>query len=189
MSVHVSAPNFRSSATKYLALGLYLFCLFGGLFVIWNAHDDLNLEELQASAARDRLELLQNRRRAGPESFDDYGLQPGDQFLGGDKVTVAAAELQRRVASEVTAAGGGVISSRIERSMVAENDGELRLAVEFEIEQSSLQGLLYNIEASTPFIFVEKLGVRSRSETAESVAQPRLRVALLISATWREQKS
>lgn len=185
----MTATPRTTRARRWAALALYAASILCCLFLIWSAHDEIASEAVSVASAQDRLDALRHRQNPANAADDNYGLQPGAQFLGGDRLTVAAAELQRRIASEVTKAGGAVVSSRVERSANPEAGRDLRLAVEFEIAQGDLQALLYRLESSTPFVFVEKLALRSRTDAPETAAQPRLRVALLVSGTWRDKSS
>jgi hypothetical protein len=189
VSFATAKPAEASPSSAYAALGAYFAAFFLALFLVWSAHDELASGEAELSRASDRLQVLQGRRNPATATADDYGLKPRDRFLEGEKITVAAAELQRRVAREVAKAGGEVVSSRLERNVDPDKPHELKLAVDFEIAQPNLPSLLYALEASTPFLFVEKLGLRSRNDTAETGSQPRLRVALLVIGTWREPKT
>jgi general secretion pathway protein M len=111
---------------------------------------------------------------------------PGSPFLEGQTETIASAALLQRVTSAITHAGGNVVSSEVEPQDKAAGDGLVRITATSELEQKSLQPLLYDIEAGVPFLFVNKLAVQAPASGADS---GRMRVVLEISGQWLGQKS
>jgi general secretion pathway protein M len=105
----------------------------------------------------------------------------GSPFLQGRTVNVAGAALLQRVAGAITGVGGNVLSSQVDLQKADAKDGWVGLVVSCEIEQSSLQQLLYDIEAGMPFLFIDQLVVDAPETGAEG---DRLKVLLSVSGQW-----
>jgi general secretion pathway protein M len=72
---------------------------------------------------------------------------------------------------------------------VLAKDGLVGLVVSCELEQSSLQKLLYDIEAGMPFLFVDQLDVQVPQTTATNEnGSGRVRVVLGVSGQWQGNK-
>jgi general secretion pathway protein M len=105
---------------------------------------------------------------------------PGSSFLEGQTRTLASAALLQRVTGAITQAGGSVVSTEIEPFGRQPNDGALKAIANFEIQQSSLQQLLYDIEAGMPFLYVDQLSV-----VVPPNEDRRIRVLLGVYGLWR----
>ena len=81
----------------------------------------------------------------------------GSPFLEGQTVTIAGAALLQRVAGAVTKVGGNVLSSQVELQGMQAKDGYVNLIASCEVEQATLQQLLYDIEPGMPFLFIDQL--------------------------------
>ncbi|MGH9806535.1 MAG: type II secretion system protein GspM, partial [Terriglobia bacterium] len=81
----------------------------------------------------------------------------GSPFLGGETITVAGATLLQRVATAITRYGGTVQSSQVDLQGPQSKDGFVTLIISCEMEQASLQKLLYDLEAGMPFLFIDQL--------------------------------
>lgn len=110
----------------------------------------------------------------------------GSPFLEGQSQTIASAALLQRVASAITRVGGNVVSSEVEPEDKALGAGIVRITATSELEQNSLQPLLYDLEAGMPFLFVNKFIVQAPASGADS---GRMRVVLEISGQWQGLKS
>jgi general secretion pathway protein M len=120
-----------------------------------------------------------DKRRAGDEP-------QGSPFLQGSSMTVASAALLQRVTSAITRAGGNVVSSEVEPQDSHSADGIVRITATCEIEQQTMQQLLYDIEAGMPFLFVDQFVIQAPSPGSES---GRMRIMLTISGLWAGAKS
>lgn len=109
------------------------------------------------------------------------GAPVGSPFLQGQSVNVAGATLLQRVAAAITGIGGSVLSSQVDLQKADVKDGWIGLVVSCEIEQASLQKLLYDIEAGMPFLFIDQLVVDAPTT---GVQHSRMRVLLGVSAQW-----
>ena len=96
-------------------------------------------------------------------------------------MTVAGAALLQRVATAVTRVGGNVLSSQVELQGTLSKDGYVSLIASCEMDQASLQALLYDIEAGMPFLFVDQLVAQAPVAASEG---GRTRVLLAVSYLW-----
>jgi len=166
-----------AAAAAYAALIVVL------LFVIWAAISDLLDRRRTVNAAADMLARLEGR---GPAARAEGGtvtgpVPAGSPFLEGQTVTVAGAALLQRVASAVTQVGGSVLSSQVELQGTQSKDGFVSLIASCEMDQASLQTLLYDLEAGMPFLFVDQLVAQAPVSTSEG---GRTRVLLAVSGLW-----
>ena len=122
------------------------------------------------------LARLEENGQAGGAAFP---APPGSPFLDGQTVTTASAALLERITSAITRADGSVLSSEVESQRTQSKDGYLKVSVTCELEQASLQQLLYDIEARMPFLFIDQL-VASMPPSDGG----RMRVVLDVSGLW-----
>jgi general secretion pathway protein M len=165
------------------AAALYVAVVALLLFVVWSAISDLLDRRRTVNAAADMLARLEGRV---PSSRADGGtatgpVPAGSPFLEGQTVTVAGAALLQRVASAVTQIGGSVLSSQVELQGTQSKDGFVSLIASCEMDQASLQTLLYDLEAGMPFLFVDQLVAQAPVSTSEG---GRTRVLLAVSGLW-----
>ncbi len=105
----------------------------------------------------------------------------GSPFLEGQTETIASAALLQRVTSAIARIGGNVVSSEARPQDRQSTDGLVRMTATFEIEQKSLQPLLYDIEAGMPFLFVNKFVAQAPVSAGDG---GRMRVVLEVSGLW-----
>lgn len=105
----------------------------------------------------------------------------GSPFLQGQTVTIASAALLQRVTAAISQAGGTVVSSEVEPGEGHAADGFVRISATCEVEAKALLGLLYDIEAGMPFLFIDQFLVQA-PEAAKG--NGRLRVVLAVSGMW-----
>ncbi len=101
-------------------------------------------------------------------------------------MTVAGAALLQRVAAAIADVRGTLQSSQVDVVGTEASNGFVGLLVSCEMEQSSLQKLLYDLEAGMPFLFVDQLDVQVPQATAASDdGTGRVRVLLGVFGQWR----
>jgi general secretion pathway protein M len=85
---------------------------------------------------------------------------------------LAGADLQRKVQDIVSAAQGRLISTQLLPEEKEEQPARVRLRTQIQGSTDTLLQVLYRIEESRPFLFVEQVSVRSsaRPEQPEQVA-------------------
>ena len=74
---------------------------------------------------------------------------------------LAGAELQRKVQDIVSAAQGRLISTQLLPEEKDEQPARVRLRTQIQGSTDTLLQVLYHIEESRPFLFVEQVSVRS----------------------------
>jgi general secretion pathway protein M len=148
------------------------------------------LERRQALAATDDiLSQLDGRHSSASrnKNVDGVPLVTGSPVLEGPTVTVAGATLLQRVAGAVTHFSGNILSSQVDLLGAQSKDGFVKVSVDCEVDQSSLQQLLYDLEAGMPFLFVDQL-VAQMPETATGALRGKMRVSILVSGQWQGAK-
>jgi general secretion pathway protein M len=148
------------------------------------------LQRRQAVAeTSDILSRLEGRNSRPSRAADaiDFSLVTGSPVLEGPTVTVAGATLLQRVAGAITRFGGNIISSQVDLQGVQSKDGFVSVSVECEVDQPSLQKLLYDLEAGMPYLFVNQL-VAQAPETAMGALNGKLHISILVSGQWQGAK-
>jgi general secretion pathway protein M len=171
-----------------IAVVLYI-AVAGGLLAIagFSAADIVGHRQALAQTS-DLLDQLRGRRPRGGGAATSAE-HPGTPFLEGPTVTVAGATLLQRVATAIGNVGGTIQSSQVDVSGTQAKDGLVGLVVSCEMEQPSLQKLLYDLEAGMPFLFVDQLDVQVPQTTAlNETSSGRIRVVLGVSGQWQGSK-
>lgn len=146
------------------------------------------LEKRAAIATADEiLGRLQGRRPLSADGTAPAGPPAGSPFLEGPTVTVAGANLMQRVATAVARYDGRIMSSRVELQSSEFGAGFLGVTANFEIGQTEMQKLLYDIEAGMPFLFVDQMVIQGPSGSGASAAaeDSRLKVLLTVYGQWQ----
>jgi general secretion pathway protein M len=171
-----------------IAVVLY-FAVAGGLLAtVGFAVADIIGHRQALAQTSDLLDQLRGRRPRGGGASTSAE-HPGTPFLEGPTVTVAGATLLQRVATAIGNVGGTIQSSQVDVSGTQAKDGLVGLVVSCEMEQPSLQKLLYDLEAGMPFLFVDQLDVQVPQTTAlNETGTGRIRVVLGVSGQWQGGK-
>ncbi len=127
----------------------------------------------------ERLAALKAHTRAGAGA----NAAAASPFLHEATVTLAGAALQQRIEQAVAKAGGSLQSDEEQLDSLGDKDGFIRLTANFDLAQTGLQPLLYDLEAGMPYLFVESLDVQSPEATGEAGGGP-MHVALTVSSKW-----
>ena len=169
-----------------IAVVLYVAVVGGLLATAGLAVSDIVSHQRALAQTADLLDQLQGRKPRGSGASAE---RPGTPFLEGPTVTVAGATLLQRVATAVGNVGGTIQSSQVDVLSTQAKDGFVGLVVSCEMEQPSLQKLLYDLEVGMPFLFVEQLDVQVPQATALAEGGTgRIRVVLGISGQWQGNK-
>jgi general secretion pathway protein M len=142
------------------------------------------------AAAAEILSRLEGKTpvRSLAADLKDASAASGTPFVEGSTVTVAGATLLQRLAGAVTRVGGNVLSSQVDLQGPLSKQGFVVATTSCEVEQPALQKLLYDIEAGTPFLFVDELVVQAPTTTAAAAigdASGKLRVLISVSSQWQ----
>ena len=185
----ISPGAIARTLTRSPRLAVLLYVLMtGGLFAAAGfAIADIVDHRRALAETSDLLDQLRGRKAPGTTAVSAE--HPGTPFLEGPTVTVAGATLLQRVAAAVSGVGGTIQSSQVDVLGVQAKDGLVGLVVSCELEQSSLQKLLYDIEAGMPFLFVDQLDVQvPQTTSANEGGSGRIRVVLGVSGQWQGNK-
>ena len=185
--------NQAATLQKFLGKPLPAAAAYAGvmllaLFVIAGALADLLGKRADVAAARAMLEQLEGRKvTASRGSAVDIQGPVGSPFLEGATVTVAGAALLQRVSAAVTKLGGNVLSSQVDLQGTQSKAGFVSVIANCDIDQPSLQKLLYDIEAGMPFLFVDQLMVQAPAG-ASAGGDGKLRILIAVSGQWQGAK-
>jgi general secretion pathway protein M len=171
--------------SPWIAVMLYVGVIGGLLATAGFAIADIVDHRRALAQTSDLLDQLRGRKAPGTAAASAE--HPGTPFLEGPTVTVAGATLLQRVAAAVSGVGGTIQSSQVDVLGVQAKDGLVGLVVSCELDQSALQNLLYDIEAGTPFLFVDQLDVQV-PQTTSANEDWRVRVVLGVSGQWQGNK-
>ena len=171
--------------SSLVAVTLYVVAV-GGLLVTVGLSVASILQQQHALAqTSDLLDQLQGRKARNPALSTSVG-RPGAPFLEGATVTVAGAALLQRVATAVGDVGGTIQSSLVDVLGAQAREGLVGIVISCEMDQSALQGLLYDLEAGMPFLFIDQLDVQVPQTTAINDGEAvRIRVLLGVSGQWQ----
>jgi general secretion pathway protein M len=159
--------------------------IVGFLLTTWFYVSDF-LERRQAVAeTSDILSQLDGRKSLAKGS--EVALPNGSPVLEGPTVTVAGATLLQRVAEAVTRFGGNIVSSQVDLQGAQSKNGFVKVSINCELDQPSLQRLLYDLEGGMPFLFVDQL-VAQAPETGMDALRGKMNVSILVSAQWQGAK-
>lgn len=179
MSAHQPTARFLRRFPKLAVLLYGTLVAVGFLTAIFAAV--AIMEAYQAlDASSEMLARLQGRASADSPGTNSPAVAPkASAFLPGSTITVASAGLLQRVATVITAAGGTISSSEVEPQNAQGKDGHVKVTVSCELDQSKVQQLLYDIEAGTPFLFIEQLVAQGPLPE-----NPRMRLVIEVSGVW-----
>jgi general secretion pathway protein M len=172
-----------------IAVVLYVAVTGGLLATAGIAVSDMLDHQRALEQTTDLLDQLRGRKARGGTASSLAAEHPGTPFLEGPTVTVAGATLLQRVAAAVGGVGGTIQSSQVDVLGDQAKDGSVGLVVSCEMEQPSLQKLLYDIEAGMPFLFIDQLDVQvPQTTTLNETGSGRIRVVLGVSGQWEGGK-
>jgi general secretion pathway protein M len=171
-----------------LAAACYVGMMILLLFVSASSVADMLSQRAEVASTAAMLEQFAGRG-PGARRGQAAGISgpAGSPFLEGATVTVAGAALLQRVTAEVTKLGGNVLSSQVDLQDTQSRSGFLTIIANCDIDQNGLQRLLYDLEAGTPFLFIDQLSVQAPSGFASS-GEGRLRILLAVSGQWQGSK-
>jgi general secretion pathway protein M len=137
------------------------------------------------NASLEMLSRFDGRNHAASAGRGAASQPQGSPFLEGQTVTVASAALLQRITSIITNAGGTVVSSEMQQQGARSKDGYVTAIANCELGQEALQRVLHDIEAGSPFLFIDQLVVQTPSGPGEV---GRLRVLLGVAGLWPGEK-
>jgi general secretion pathway protein M len=171
-----------------VAVAAYGVLVVAFLAIIWLSLASILDQRAVLTDSLDILSRLEARQQSPSAARSAPGAVPaGSPFLGGETITVAGATLLQRVASAITQFGGTIQSSQVDLQGPQSKDGFVTLVISCEMEQASLQKLLYDLEAGMPFLFIDQLVVQGPQLSAVA-SDSCMRVLIAVSGQWRGTK-
>jgi general secretion pathway protein M len=176
----------RQEVAAVAALGLLLIACAGSIAVTLAIRADAAAELSERQTILDRLEA-----RAHPLGKADQqgkvAAAPAQAFLDAATPGLAAADLEAHVA-RLADRNAALVSFGTQASAGQEAAGVVRIEASLDISLNALQGLLYQLESGTPYVFVDSLTVRAATTVAAAAAENQaLRVTLTLHALWRRR--
>jgi general secretion pathway protein M len=136
---------------------------------------------------RDVLAHLQTRSRSAPDGrVRTAAAAPTAAFVEAATAGLAAAQLQAYLSQVAASQNANLISYGVEPAHREDSPDLLRGQVTLDVSQQALQGLLYQLESRTPYVFVDVMTVQPPSTAALRAGQdPTLRLTLSLRVFWR----
>ena len=141
----------------------------------------------ELSERGETLSHLAARARSGADArARTITVAPAAAFLDAGTAGLAAAQLQSYLSQVAARQQAILISYGVEPARREDSPDAIRVQVTLEVSQKSVQGLLYQLESATPYVFVDSLAVQTPSTAGQRGAEdPKLRLTLSLRALWR----
>ena len=162
-----SVAHWPADKKKRLAIGLLaagvvlLLAIFALPVWLVHRHYDDALEEIEKRLTRyERLSATRPQLQAKLEAV--RALNSRKYFLKASAASLAAAEIQERAKNFVEANGGRPISVQV---AAPKDDGRFKqvtVTVQLNANITALRKILYAIESSEPYLFVDNVMIRSQ---------------------------
>jgi hypothetical protein len=111
---------------------------------------------------------------------------PAAAFVDASAAGLAAAQLQVHLSQVASSHDAVLIAYGVEPARREDSPDAIRVQATLDVGQKALQGLLYQLESRTPYVFVDLLTVQPTSTVRQRVAgDPTLRLTLGLRAFWR----
>jgi len=184
--MNLTAATKLLTTSPVVAAAVYAGLVLALLAMVVSSVVDLLGQRAAVDASATMLEQLEGRKAppAGGRSAE-VAMPSGSAFLEGATVTVAGAALLQRVAGAVTKHGGNVVSSQLDVQGTQAKAGFVSMIASCELEQRSLQPLIYDLEAGMPFLFIDQLAVQAPTTSS---GEGKLRILLAVSGQWQGAK-
>ena len=141
----------------------------------------------ELSERRETLSQLAARARSGADTrARTTTAAPAAAYVAAGTVGLAAAQLQAYLSQVAAGQQANVISYGAEPVRREDSPDLIRVAATLDLGQSSVQGLLYQLESRTPYVFVDSLTVQPVASGQRAAENPTLRLTLSLRALWRK---
>ena len=182
-------PSRLARLRQSIAVAGYLMVIAVLLVLGFAAVAGIFDQRASIAASADLLAQLEGRRPPSRRPGDTAAtaIPTGSPFLEGQTLTVAGAALLQRVADAVTKVGGNVLSSQVDVQGVQAKDGYVSVLASCEVDESTMQRLLYDLEAGMPYLFIDQF-VAQAPQTGQTQSSARMRILLAVSGRWEGGK-
>ena len=169
------------------ATGLVIICLLGLLgFVIvpvLTTTDDLYQERQDLEQRRVKIKASVNKKDAALQQIKIKKKELAESALFYPSVTpaLASAQLQKSLTTLITEVGGELSSTQVLAVAKEGPFNKISLSVKLAMDIVSLRKLLYEIDTTTPLLFLTDLTIKQRHKrSSKSRQQTRLEVSLTV---------
>lgn len=179
-------PSREQSFALAALLGLILVCVIAPAMA-FKARSDA----LQALSDENDLlgRLAAAQRRAG-EKVGDHAQQteaPAAAFLSAQTPGLATARLEAYLSDLALTFHANVVSSGAEPADHADQPDIVRVRATMDVDYEALQALLYKLETSAPYVFLDSLTLRPASAPSKRAAHGApMKATLGLKAIWRQ---
>lgn len=130
-----------------------------------------------------RLEAAHQRAGNRPGAIAQLPAKaPPGAFLNAPTSGLASAQLEAYLSQLFHRQQANLISSSVKQADHAETPDILRVQVNLEVAYETLQGLLYELETGTPYVFVDSMSLQPGS--AREARAATMKVTLSLRAIW-----
>jgi general secretion pathway protein M len=169
---------------------LYVAAVAGLGVTAWTTYAEIEARQDEVAETAATLSQLEGRtpppnRRGKPRESDP--IMAGSPLLEGTTMTVGGANLLQRVAGAITKVNGTIQYTQVDLEGPQAKDGFVSVTVNCEMAQTSLQPLLYDLEAGMPFLFVDQL-VAQGPAVPNATPEGKLRILISVSGQWQALK-
>jgi general secretion pathway protein M len=171
---------------KTTALGVLFLVLVASVTVpLWSLQGRSEaLDELaDGHELLTRLEAAQQRAGNRPGAIVQLPTKaPPGAFLNAATSGLASAQLEAYLSQLFQRQQANLISSSVKQADHVETPDILRVQVNLEVAYEALQGLLYELETGTPYVFVDSMSLQPGS--AREARTATMKVTLGLRAIW-----
>jgi hypothetical protein len=175
----------RRQLAAVAALALLLLACAGFVAMTLAIRSDASAELSERQSVLDRLEARAGVR-GEPHRQSKAAAAPIQAFLDAATAGLAAADLEAYMA-RLADRNAALVSFGTQASAGEEAAGVVRIEASLDISLSALQGLLYQLESGTPYVFIDSMTVRAPNTAVAAAENQALRVTLTLHALWRRR--
>lgn len=180
-TIRTQSSGGRRPAACLLAWALLLLVPVGfGIGVVWPWLEHMALRDNDIASARDQLVRYQRLVATLPSLRAELEAVNNNQdfkafYFAAQTPALAGATLQQTVQDIVKAAGSRLVSTQILPATPNEQLPTVRVRIQLQGSTAQLFEILYQLEQSRPFLFVDQVSIRSMAQSARPVVPERNR--------------
>jgi general secretion pathway protein M len=179
--------------TREQGIAVGAFCAFVLLclgIVAWSLQTRFDVMQ-ELSEQQNLLERLEGgaRSKAGPGGPAKATAAPAAAFLDEPTLGLASATFEAHV-TQLASQHATLVSFSVQSSTAPDSTDSVRIEASMDITLGALQVLLYDLEAGTPYVFIDSMTVRpAAGATQADAANAPLRVTLGLHGLWRRSST